>query len=82
MASEDAGEKDLTEPELEYIDESEIAATIDLSAIGLDGIARPVFINQCDEDSLALTLDDAERLNKFLTEAIVYLKAYQVRITQ
>lgn len=75
-------EEGLIEPELDYKTGSEIAAVLDLSAIGMDGIARPVFINQCDEDSLTLTLEDAERLNKFLTAAITYLKEYRKRITQ
>jgi hypothetical protein len=68
-----ASEESYTEPELEHDDDSEISAVFDIAAVGTDGIYRPVWVNQGDEDVLALTLQDAERLHKFLTEVIKYV---------
>lgn len=70
------------EPELPPSSTSEIAATLDLASIGLDGVSRPVLINQDDQDFLALTYEDARRLHKFLGLAVEYLKEYKTRITQ
>lgn len=70
------------DPELEPIEGSEIAACIDTSAMGTDGIPRPIFIDQLNEETLALTLDDAERLYGFLGDAIQFLKEFRTRITQ
>lgn len=65
---------ELEGPELPPSSGSEIQATIDFGSIGLDDICRPVLVNQDDNDILALTLEDAERLHEFLGEAIQFIK--------
>ena len=70
------------EPELPPSSSSEISAVIDLAAIGLDGVARPVFINQDECETLALTYEDAKRLHEFLGVAIEFLREYKQSITQ
>lgn len=88
MASEDAYEDEredtylLDSPEMPPIAGSEIEGVIDTSAVGADGIPRPVFVNQFDEEVLALTYDDVTRLHDFLSIAVKYLKEYKNRITQ
>ncbi len=61
-------------PELKVVDGSEIWAQIDGSAMGADGIFRPVLIEQDEGEVLALTLEDAQRLYDFLCEAIPYIE--------
>lgn len=70
------------EPELPPRAGSEIEALIDVSATGADGITRPVFINQFEEEVIALTYEDTVRLHEFLGLAIQFLKEYRNRITQ
>jgi len=77
-----AKEKLLEDPELGPSSGSEIEAVIDMTAIGADGIMRPVFINQCDAETLALTLEDAERLLGFLKKAVVFVRESKYRILQ
>ena len=72
----------LQEPELPAKEGSEIEAAICLTAIGEDGFERPIFINQCNDDLLALTLEDAIRLFWFLDRAIPYVKDYKERVEQ
>ncbi len=74
-------EEEFDEPELHAIEGSEISAVIDLAAMGADHVFRPVFVNQNDDNFLALTLEDAERLLEFLNESTVYLKELKLRIT-
>lgn len=74
-------ELDDFDPDLPYIEGSEIEATVDISIKGTDGVDRPVFIGQ-DDELLHLTLEDAERLNEFLTEAIKFIKNFNGRILQ
>ena len=73
--------EDFEDPELEYEEESEIAAAVDVSIIGEDRVFRPVYINQ-DEQVIALTPDDAKRLHKFLDKAINFIESYQTRVIQ
>lgn len=72
----------LREPELEHTEGSEIQATVDTGATDMDGVCRPVLVNQNDTDFLALTVEDAKRLLEFLNEAIPYLEGHVRRITQ
>lgn len=69
-------------PELQPLAGSEIEAVIDLSAVGTDGMLRPVMINQDGTDFIQITMEDAERLHKFLGAAIVYLKKEKAKILQ
>ncbi len=64
----------LGEPEMPYIEGSEVEGLIDMAGIGLDGVCRPVFINQDGENFFELTIEDARRLLKFLNEAIPFLE--------
>lgn len=61
------------EPELPNIEGSEIEGVVDITGIGLDGVFRPILINQEGENYFELTVEDARRLLKFLNEAIPYL---------
>lgn len=70
------------EPELPAISGSEIEALIDVSAVGSDGICRPVFINQFQEEILALTYEDTKRLHEFLGLAIQYIREYREKTLQ
>ena len=70
------------EPELPPISGSEIEATINVGLTADDGISRPVFINQFEQEVIALTLQDAERLYGFLGPAIKFLKEHRDRILQ
>lgn len=72
---------DFIDPELEYTEDSEIAAAIDVSTFGQDNIFRPVYINQ-DDQVLALTPDDAKRLLGFLQSAVKFLDDYKSRRLQ
>lgn len=72
---------EFSDPELDYTEGSEIAAAVDVSAYGTDKVFRPVYINQ-DDQILALTPEDAERLLGFLEKAIKFVDSYQKRITQ
>ena len=74
--------QNINEPELLAKEDSEIEALVCLGAKGVDGFTRPIFINQCGEDLLALTLEDAIRLFWFLDKAIPYVKEYQDRTEQ
>lgn len=69
------------DPELEYKEGSEIAAAVDVSTYGTDKVFRPVYINQ-DDQVLALTPEDAERLLEFLKDAVVFIEDYKKRIVQ
>lgn len=84
MASEEEIDDGFTsiEPELPPTSGSEIEGIVDTAAVGADGIPRPVFINQFEEEVLALTYDDVNRLHEFLGLAVEYLKEYRTRITQ
>lgn len=64
------------DPELEYTEDSEIAAAVDLSVHGTDSVFRPIYINQ-DDQILALTPEDAERLFVFLGHALKFLEDYK-----
>lgn len=72
---------DFFDPELEFTEDSEISAAVDISTHGDDGIFRPVYINQ-DEEVLVLTLEDSKRLLKFLEKAVKFLDEYQDRSIQ
>jgi hypothetical protein len=61
-------------PHLEMVDGSEITAEIDLSAIGLDGLARPVLVSDDTGMELSLTVADAKRLYEFLSNAVIYFE--------
>lgn len=61
-------------PGLEVIDGSEICAEVDPSLKGIDGVFRPILVEQNDGDTLALTVEDAQRLYDFLDEAIPFLE--------
>lgn len=74
-------ERVFTDPELEYCEESEIEAAIDVTIAGTDNIARPIMINQ-DENLLQLTLEDAKRLREFLSDAIIFIEEYNGRSVQ
>lgn len=74
-------EEEFDEPELSAIEGSEISGIVDLAAMCADHVYRPVFINQTDENFLSLTLEDAERLLEFLSDATIYLKDIKTRIT-
>lgn len=69
------------DPELEYTEDSEIAAAIDVSTYGTDKVFRPVYINQ-GEEILALTPEDAKRLLGFLQKAVKFLDDYKSRSLQ
>lgn len=69
------------DPDLEYIDGSEIAAALDVSTFGTDKVFRPVFINQ-DDQVLQLTPEDTKRLLGFLERAVKFLDEYKERTTQ
>lgn len=73
--------KSFLDPELPYVEGSEIEAVVDVAIIGQDNVRRPIFINQ-EQDLLHLTLDDAVRLHQFLGEAIEFLKEYNQRTIQ
>jgi hypothetical protein len=77
-----AHEKDLKDPELEIVEGSEIEALIDCRAVGVDGVNRPIFVNQGEVEILSLTLEDAQRLRDFLSEAIDHIKKYNERVLQ
>jgi len=72
---------DFKDPELPYTEGSEIEAVVDVAIRGTDGVSRPIYINQ-SQDFLQLTLQDAERLNEFLTKAIIFIKEYNSRTVQ
>lgn len=72
---------EFVDPELEYIEGSEIAAAVDVSTYGTDNIFRPVYINQ-DDQVLCLTLEDAKRLQGFINKAVKFLDEYKSRIVQ
>lgn len=69
------------DPELDYIEGSEIAAAIDVSTYGTDNLFRPVYINQEDQ-ILQLTPEDAKRLLGFLQKAVKFLDEYKIRSIQ
>ena len=73
MADEDDTVED-KEPNLPSVIDSEIEAVVDLGGLDDDNIYRPIMISQPnDQVFLELTLEDASRLNKFLTDAIIYV---------
>lgn len=61
-------------PELEVLEDSEVCAQVDFSSIGLDGIHRPVILQQDDGSVIALTVRDAERIYHFLDETLPFLE--------
>lgn len=61
-------------PEMAVIEESEVCGHIDFSAPIIDGIYRPVVMQQDDGSVLALTVKDAERIYHFLDEALPFLE--------
>lgn len=67
-------ENDLIEPEIEWDEGCEISATVDLFCKGPDGHPRPILISHDTEIFFALTIEDAERLHRFLSNAIRYCK--------
>jgi len=69
------------DPELDFIEGSEIAAAVDVSIHGLDNVFRPFYINQ-DEQILNLTPEDAKRLYSFLGKALKFVEEYQARTLQ
>jgi hypothetical protein len=77
----DAHLDEFIDPELEYIEGSEIAAAVDVSSYGEDQIFRPIFINQ-DKEILALTQSDAKRLLGFLQKAVKFVDDFQSRNIQ
>lgn len=74
-------EEDFADPVLEPIEGSEIAAAVDVSTFGDDNIFRPVYLNQ-DEQIIALTVDDARRLLRFMTKAVKFLEEFESRKIQ
>ncbi len=80
MASEE--ENNCLEPDMFPSSGSEIEGAVVVDATGSDGITRPVFVNQFQEEVLALTYEDTIRLHKFLGNAIKFLDEYKNRITQ
>ena len=74
--------EEFDDPELPPVSGSELEAVMDLGAIGVDGVPRPFLINQCGEESLAITVDDAERLMEFLKKGIDFVNEAKRRITQ
>lgn len=73
---------DFEGPELPPSSGSEIQATVDLATMGVDGIFRPILVNQDENDILALTIEDAERLHRFLGEAVDFCKHAKAQLTQ
>lgn len=68
-----------TEPELEPTEDSEIAAFVDLSTSGQDGINRP--INICQDDQMVIiNLADAKLLASFLIRSIKFIEQNDVKI--
>ncbi len=66
----------MRKPILEIVEGSEIEAQVDLSGIGIDGVFRPISVNdQGGYEMLFLTVQDARRLLEFLTEALPYLES-------
>lgn len=62
-------------PHLMLVEDSEITADVDISAIGLDEVFRPIYLFSSDgEAEIALTLPDAKRLYEWLDGAIIYLE--------
>jgi len=74
-------EAQFNDPELEYSEESEIAAAVDISVHGTDSVFRPIYINQ-DDQILALTLEDSKRLLAFLKKAVRFVDEFQARSLQ
>lgn len=72
---------DFADPELDFVEDSEIAAAVDVSTFGTDKVFRPIYLNQ-DDQIMALTPSDAKRLYKFLKKAIKFVDEYQTRKTQ
>lgn len=62
-------------PKLEVLEGSEICGEVDNSIRGVDGVFRPVFVQQDDGQCLALTVEDAKRLIDYLDDAIDYIQA-------
>lgn len=61
-------------PDLDRIEGSEIDGMIDIETLDPDGIRRPIMVNQDGHDMLELTVADARRLHKWLSEALPYLE--------
>ncbi len=69
-------------PKMTIVEDSEIWGEVDLSALRIDGIFRPIFI-ACEDDeftAMDLTVDDARRLLAFLNEAIFFLDGASPRL--
>lgn len=60
-------------PRLQLVESSEVEAWIELDSKGVDGIYRPVWVEQDDGETLSLTVRDAERLRDFLIDATIYV---------
>lgn len=71
----------LNDPELPFVEGSEIEAVVDVSIHGLDNVFRPILINQ-DSEILQLTLADAKRLHHFLGEAVEFVEEFSKRKLQ
>jgi hypothetical protein len=71
-----AKEKDLIDPEIDWEEDSEISATVDLFCIGADGVPRPILICHDTEVFIAISVEDAEKLQEFLTYAIRFCKTH------
>lgn len=70
-----------SEPEIEPSEESEIAAFVDLSIKGQDGISRAINICQ-DDQLLCLNISDAKLLASFLFQAIKFIEQSDVKNLQ
>jgi hypothetical protein len=64
----------MIQPYLEPMEGSEVAAEIDLAAIGLDGRFRPIVIGDDEGAEIRLTVDDCRRLLAFLIDAAKYME--------
>lgn len=62
-------------PHMPLEEGSEIIGDIDVSAVGLDGLFRPIFFSSeyCDGE-INISVADAKRLIEFLEHAVLYLE--------
>lgn len=63
----------MTIPHLEPSSSSEIEAVIMTEIEGGDGVYRPIIVADSSTE-IELTIDDAERLHLFLTDALQFLE--------
>lgn len=74
-------DRHLEDPELLAIEGSEIEAVVDITSFDLDKVSRPICICQ-DAEFIYLTINDAKRLQDFLSKAIPFVDEYNLRTTQ